>query len=422
MDSLRSLIVNDMAPFKDDVNVGEGVDVFDYWVRSMVEAKPGDVILYNERRPPPARYVSLLAKKGIGTNQYLSIRVRGESGGSLIDLAMRDDQLIEKLRMMGRMRVSPYIHTKRVPVFAEMIGAEYAAPPDKVVDDMNNKLHFRNFATSLDLPITRGLPCKGKSTVLRLTRDFLSEGCRVIIKTKLSASYGNGIIRVRSFADIDEKTAKGRKLHEILEALGDAEVLVEEDLVGAVPTSINGFVDAKGTPHIIVVSRQELDTNYGYMATVIGGHLTGDDRKEHREIGKILFGGLAAVEYRGWAGFDLIKVRGGKLTPVECNARKTAVTSIDQVRRQRWKMGKGNRVTYGGAFHVPIGTTYEEAQDHVDAIPLKRNGLVLLHNVRCLPSGRGMAIVLADNVKRASALVGALTGKICIPKGEMAIR
>lgn len=422
MDSLRTLIVNDMAPFKDDVNVGEGVDVFDYWIRGMVEAKPGDVILYDERRPWPGHYAELLVRKGIGTNKFLSIRARGESGDSIIDLAMRDDQLIEKLRKMGRMRVSPYIHTKKVSVFAEMIGAEYAAPPDKVVDDMNNKLHFRNFATSLDLPITRGLPCEGKDTVLRMTRDFLCQGCRVVIKTKLNASYGNGMIRVRSFGDINENLEKGRKLHEILEALGNAKVLVEEDLVDSVPTSINGFIDDGGTPHVLVVSRQELDLNYGYMATVIGGHLTFEDRKEHRIIGKRLFDGLAALEYRGWAGFDLIKPRGGELTPVECNARKTAVTSINQVRRQRWKMGKGSRVTYGGAFHVPIGTTYEEAQEHVDAIPLGRNELVLLHNVRCLPSGRGMAIVQADNVKRASALVGALTGKICIPKGEMAIR
>jgi hypothetical protein len=127
-----------------------------------------------------------------------------------------------------------------------------------------------------------------------------------------------------------------------------------------------------------------------------------------KTIGKKLFRRLVELGYIGYVGFDLIITTEGVIYPVECNARCTAAMFAQAVHIRTGHSG----ITFSGSFIVPKGTNYEIAQIYVDEIPLEKDELFLLHNVRCLPDGEGSAIVQAKDMKRIRKIITALTCKL----------
>ncbi|XID90678.1 peptide ligase PGM1-related protein [Paenibacillaceae bacterium WGS1546] len=248
------------------------------------------------------------------------------------ELVLRDAKLLARIAEIARANddvyLIPYAVTHLEEQIASRCSLRVVGGPSSISKIVNNKIHSRELALSLNMPVCEGEICASIEEVRQAYRRLKSGSPgfeKVIIKEPHGAS-GKGLYIVDNDGMLEPLLLR---LARASRKLSDPQWLVEGWHASKADINYQLFIAESGEVDVFSVKRQLL-TGTVYIGSKMPADLTPEESERYRAYGRQIGKELHDLGYTGIASIDsIITAEGETIVPiVEINGRFTLSTYI----------------------------------------------------------------------------------------------
>ena len=367
-------------------------ELLDYSERALLLARPTDLLVANGQ--PDKDHLAYLHSLGLGTQRVV---VPQGSGPTLGKKLLDDDATLEKLREFvaatGAADLHPYIADADAARIAEAAGATlFGCAPD-ITRQSNSKLHLRELAKRLGLPVAEGEVAPAEQLVGTATRLLEAYG-RVIVKADQSCG-GAAVWLVTSSDEIDRlpiDSGPGARRTFLVERLYD---IVASPNVQFLATE-RGAVEIGMTDQVLAPGFRHHGNSYPCLSAA---------REEMQRMALLLAQELHREGYRGIVGVDFIELESGRVLPVEANARaNTSSFALCALADHLADRSVRLRLAYG--IPAKVGLRFNDLRAWLgrDLFSFQDGG-VMPYNLSCLEWGKFDAVFVGEDERHLQRLL-----------------